>query len=320
MLGRQKDTDAVGSHGSQGRDTAVGVSVIIPAYNPGPRLKVALSSVLAQQADVPFEVVVVDDGGSEDLSWVDEVDPPRVRRVPQANAGVSVARNVGVTHAKYELIAFLDQDDEWRPGKLARQLIGWDERPEASFHCTGFDWALGDTLVRGGSDEPSWQSLLSNGHICLSSVLVSKAHYWSVGGHDPTLRMMQDYDLFLRLILIHGDPAFTPEPLVQYNVHDQNASRDYAAAARERFRILDDHAALATHRGQRDTLSAIRRGRERTKELYAHQAVDASRRAWKEHRTRRGLGHLAAATNLSPRVVAQALKTSARRRLPVPRR
>lgn len=288
-------------------------TVVVPAYEPGPRLREALESVLAQGE--PADVVVVDDGSTEDLSWVGSLAPGRVRLLRQPNRGVSVARNVGVRAARTPLVAFLDQDDTWRADKLERQLDGWRARPDASFHCTGFTWALPGGDLPSEPTPPSLPWLLSTGHVCLSSVLVPVEHYWMVGGHDPTLRMMQDFDLFLRLMLVLGPPAMVPEPLVRYAVHDANASRDYAAAARERLRVLGDHEALAAHRGDLEAVRAVAAGRRRTAELYAHQAVDAARREVRAGRVTAGLRHGVRAVGFSPRVAGSAVTRGAARRL-----
>lgn len=292
-----------------------GVTVVIPAYNPGPRLRTALASVSGQAGlEVPVEVIVVDDGGAEDLSYVDRLDPGRIRRVRQPNAGVSVARNVGVRAARHPLVAFLDQDDEWQPDKLARQLAAYAERPEASFHSTGFDWVSDHGEHPSDPRPPSLTGLLSDGHVCLSSVLVRADWYWDVGGHDPILRMMQDFDLFLRLMLVHGPAVHVSERLVRYHVHDENASRDYRTAAAERLRILGAHELLARHRGDAAVVMAVAAGRARTRELYAHQAIDAARGAARADAAA-AVGHLEAAVRFSPSVVARAAMATGRRRV-----
>lgn len=290
------------------------VTVVIPAYEPGPRLREALDSVLAQTV-TDLEVVVVDDGSTQDLSWVGEVEDDRVRLHRQDNRGVSVARNVGVRRARAGLVAFLDQDDTWHPDKLARQLDGHRRRPDASFHCTAFDWVLPTGDLPSEETTPTLPWLLSTGHVCLSSVLVPVEHYWAVGGHDPTLRMMQDFDLFLRLLLVLGPAELVPERLVRYSVHEANASRDYAAAARERLRVLADHEALAIRRADTEAVTAVARGRRRTAELYAHQALDAARRDLRGGDLRTGTRHARAAVGYSPRVVGDAVGKVVARRL-----
>jgi glycosyltransferase involved in cell wall biosynthesis len=288
------------------------VSVVVPAFEPGPRLREALDSVLGQSV-AEVDVVVVDDGSTEDLSWVGDVDP-RVRLLRQPNRGVSVARNVGVRAARGGLVAFLDQDDTWAGDKLERQLEGWRERPDASFHCTAFDWVLPTGDLPSDPVDPTLPWLLSTGHVCLSSLLLPVEHYWAVGGHDPTLRMMQDFDLFLRLLVVLGPAHQHPGHLVRYAVHDENASRDYAAAARERMRILADHEALALRRGDAEAVRAVAEGRRRTGELYAHQAVDAARRELHGRHLGAGLRHGSRAVAFSPRVTGLALGRATIRR------
>ncbi len=288
------------------------VSVVVPAYEPGPRLREAVDSVLRQTTS-GVEVVVVDDGSTEDLTWVGAVDP-RVRLIRQPNRGVSVARNVGVRAARGGLVAFLDQDDTWLPDKLERQLEGWRAHPDASFHCTAFDWVLPTGDLPSEPVDPALPWLLSTGHVCLSSLLLPVEHYWAVGGHDPALRMMQDFDLFLRLLVVLGPAHLEPGRLVRYAVHDENASRDYATAARERLRILADHEALALHRGDREAVRAVGEGRRRTAELYAHQAVDAARRELRSGRLGPGLRHGRRAVGFSPGVAGRAVGRATMRR------
>lgn len=290
------------------------VSVVLPAYDPRGTLERAVESVLAQSMD-DLELIVVDDGSPTDLSWVDRHPDRRVRRHVQANRGVSVARNVGVALAAAEHIAFIDQDDEWLPGKLDRQLAAFAAQPEASFCCTNFDWVTGDTVQPGAPQRISRMGLLSDQHVCLSSVVVRRDHYVAVGGHDPALAMMQDWDLFLRLTLTFGDPLSIQERLVRYHLHGANASKDYRAAARERFAVLAVHEARAQRLGDRAELDAIARGRRRTGELYGYQAVDAARAAVRARQWRSGAGHLATAVRLDPSVVGGAARSAVKSRV-----
>ena len=301
-----------------GQDASLGqvprVSVVVPTYNPGDLLTRSLGSVLAQSM-TDLEVVVVDDGSREPQEWVADLDP-RVTYVRQDNRGVSVARNVGVAAARSDWVAFLDQDDEWLPDKLAMQLDLVAARPRAAFCCTGFDWVRSDGSVHGDPEQLTYRGLLSTQSALLSSVLIAREDYEAVGGHDPLLVQMQDWDLFLRLTMDGRDPVMVPERLVRYHLHGENASRDYVTAMRERLAVLDRHEARARRRGDGMTLAAIDRGRRRTRELFAHQAVDAARDGARDHDGRAVLAHGARAGRLSPTVVATAVGQALASRLP----
>ena len=115
------------------------ISVVIPLYNKAPFILRAIRSVLSQ-TKLPEEIIVIDDGSSDgggDL--VAQLQNPLIRLVRQENKGVSVARNVGISLAKGELIAFLDADDEWRPNFL--EVIGEMRQlyPQAGAYATAFD-------------------------------------------------------------------------------------------------------------------------------------------------------------------------------------
>lgn len=281
------------------------VSVVIPVYNPGTWLLPCLHSVL-DQTMTDLEVVVVDDGSTQDLSWVDQIPDPRVRMLRQPNRGVSAARNAGVSAAAGDWVAFLDQDDRWDADKLALQWPGMSESSDAAFHYTGFVW------VRDGRREPadhcavSYQGLLADQHVCLSSVVVARTAYLAIGGHDVLLSQMQDWDLLLRLALARPHPVLTPRHLVDYHIHDANASHDYATAAAERLGVLDRHAVAARRRGDHETLAAARAGRRRTQELFAAKALDAAR-ACSRAGDLAGVGrHLTVVARLDPGSLAQA--------------
>ncbi|CAN5398148.1 hypothetical protein BH10ACT5_BH10ACT5_18970 [soil metagenome] len=289
------------------------VSVVIPSFNSGVFLERAVATVLAQTAS-DLEVVVIDDGSDHPQVDIGDLDD-RVRFHQQQNRGVSIARNVGVALARSELIAFMDHDDEWHPKKLERQLAMVDEHPRAAFWCTGFDWVADATEVVARADAPTYQGLLSTQHVLLSSVLVRRDNYTAVGGHNPLLAQMQDWDLLLRLAMDGGVPVIAQEQLVRYHLHDSNASRDYRRAVAERLSILADHERRAIQHNDRATLAAIAVGRARTRELFAYQAVEATRSAVTTDR-RAAFQHFAFASRMSPsvatRAIAQAILARAR--------
>ena len=116
------------------------VSVVIPSYNLGRLLTQAIDSVLAQTV-VPSEIIVVDDGSTDDTQVRLEPYSGRIRCIRQGNRGVSAARNRGIREASGQLIAFLDADDVWHPRKLELQLAAFEDRPDLGLLGTGqFDW------------------------------------------------------------------------------------------------------------------------------------------------------------------------------------
>ena len=110
------------------------VSVIIPVHNGGRYLRAALESVFAQTYR-PFEVIVVDDGSTDD-SGVIAQSFHDVRYIHQANQGVAAARNNGIEAARGEFFAFLDQDDLWTPEKLKLQIAYLLSHPDLGYTLT----------------------------------------------------------------------------------------------------------------------------------------------------------------------------------------
>ncbi len=283
------------------------VSVIVPAFEPGPRLARALDSILGQtMADL--EVIVVDDGSTEDLAWVARHTDPRVRYVRQDNRGVSMARNVGVRLASSGLVAFLDQDDEWLPRKLEVQVPALAAVPDAAFCCTAFTWVSPTGTTDSRLDPVTYHGLLSTETVLLSSILIPRDRLLDAGGFDPFLAQAQDWDLALRLLMDGAPAVLVPDRLVRYHLHDANASGDYRRAAAERYAVLDRHTDQARRRGDGATLAVIAAGRSRTGELFAHQAVDAARRALRERAFGAAAGHVATAGRLDSAVLALALR------------
>lgn len=291
------------------------VSVIIPAFEPGELLARSVGSVL-DQVGVELEVLVVDDGSSQDLSWVAEHPDPRLTYLRQPNRGVSVARNVGVSLARSEWVALLDQDDEWLPDKLARQLALAEKSPAAAFIATGFEWVLPSGPVVKHCPVIDYSGVLSGEHtVCLSSVVVRRERYHAVGGHSPLLRQQQDSGLLLELLRTFGPADTVSDPLVRYHVHSANTSQDYLTAAREWDALLDAHEALATARGQSGVLTAIATGRREGRRHYGELAVEAASAAARARSLGQVAGHVGAAARLNPAHLAASATRAVRRRV-----
>jgi len=179
------------------------VSVIIPTYNRAWCVREAVDSVLGQEFS-GFELIVVDDGSSDETPQMLLAYGSALRMLRQENRGVSAARNAGIAAARGELIAFLDSDDIWLPGKLARQVEFFRRHPEALICQTEELWVKNGRRVnpgrrhrkRGGMIfEPSLDLCL----VSPSAVMLRRGLFDRVGIFDERLPACEDYDLWLRV-------------------------------------------------------------------------------------------------------------------------
>jgi len=166
--------------------SAVPVSVILPVYNRTRWLPESLASI-RRQAVPDLEIIVLDDGSTEDVAGVVRVHCPEARYVRQENRGPAAARNAALAHATGAFIAFLDHDDVWPDGSLAARLRALVENPAALF-------VLGRTrfLATGETPEP-WVS--PN----LGAGLYRRELFARVGLLNEQHEFMEDVEWFLRV-------------------------------------------------------------------------------------------------------------------------
>lgn len=209
------------------------VSVIIPTYNYGRFIADAVRSVLLQTSD-PFEIIVVDDGSTDDTENIVRGFGDRVRYIRQENAGVCSARNRGVAESSGDFIAFLDADDIWLPEKLERQLAKFDEDDEIGLvHCAmrEFDSETGKTVKmhqEGGEgwiadDLLLWEKPVITGPG--GTVIVRREVFEKSGGFDPKLKVGEDWDFCYRVARLYK-VGFVTEALVKYRSHSASAHRN----------------------------------------------------------------------------------------------
>lgn len=116
------------------------ISVVIPLYNKEKQIANTLHTVLSQTYQ-DFEIVIVNDGSTDNsVVEVEKIKDSRIRIIHQKNAGVSAARNRGIEEAKYDLIAFLDADDEWKPEYLETQYNLYLKYPECSVFAVNYEF------------------------------------------------------------------------------------------------------------------------------------------------------------------------------------
>jgi glycosyltransferase involved in cell wall biosynthesis len=202
------------------------VSVVIPAYNAARFIAEAIDSALAQTWP-PREVIVVDDGSTDDTAAVVAGFGERVTYVRQANARQAAARNRGVHYSTTEVLAFLDADDVWRKEKLARQLAVLDRSPAVgavtcSMQEIGVDGRLGAVRTAGARGRCYRQILLGQVPIGAGSTwVVRRAVFTAVGGFGETLSPCEDTDFAWRAATL-TDLESVEEPLVLYRIHGAN--------------------------------------------------------------------------------------------------
>ncbi len=202
------------------------ISVVIPTYNYGRFIGEAMESVLDQTL-TPGEIVVVDDGSTDETEAVVREFGERVRYVRQENRGVSEARNRGVAETTGEWIAFLDADDTWEPTKLETQAARFAADEKIGLvHCgmREFDTVTGSTInLRLDGDEGQvaddlllWERPVVN--VSGSAVMVRRKAFVEAGGFDPRMKCGEDWDLCYRISRRYK-VGFVAEPLVNYRSH-----------------------------------------------------------------------------------------------------
>ena len=220
------------------------VSVIIPTHNRLASLKIAVQSVLRQTYQ-GFEIIIVDDGSKESVTLQAlGIEDQRIRifrhETPQ---GGSQARNRGIAESQGSWLAFLDDDDVWRPEKLDLQLRSCLRHPHAVACSAAYmvHYPLSITRkVMTPSHIPLGQLLIRNAlggaSVCLCKSVVVK----EMQGFNSTLRSAQDWDLWVRLRM-RGDIVSVTTPLVDYMIHfndriSNNMHSQYLGAKRFYFK------------------------------------------------------------------------------------
>ena len=215
------------------------VSVIIPAYNCAATIAAAIDSALDQ--DVPVEILVIDDGSSDDLDAVMDryKDVQEVFYVQnERNMGVAGTRNRGVAMAKGSHVAFLDGDDYWTPGKLQKQLVAM-EKTGAVLCSTARELMTPDGKLTGRvipvKEKISYGELLKHNSINCSSVLIRAevAREFPME-HDDS---HEDYILWLRVLKKYGSACAVNEPLLKYRLSNSGKSGNKFRSARMTYRV-----------------------------------------------------------------------------------
>lgn len=237
------------------------ISVVIPTYNRAALLTRAIASALEQTCP-PSEVIVVDDGSSDDTRERCAEIGDRIRYIRIPNGGVATARNAGIAQARGDWIALLDSDDWWEPSKLETQMAAQAAVPAAAWGIAGCEIVDGSGQPRSGPESfaaafPVFRELRTQPerlfgqylqrfeleaagarHVCFqgdlfgllffgnvalpSSALIRRGFLTQIGGFDPSLRLAEETEFF------HRAAAYSPgivvmSKLVRYRAADADS-------------------------------------------------------------------------------------------------
>jgi len=232
------------------------VSVIVPVYNRPVFVRQAIESALLQDCPGGFEVVVVDDGSTDETPDVLASFGDAIRVVRQKNGGVARARNAGFAAAKGEFFALLDSDDVWLPGKLAAQIALLDANSEAAFaHSDVLEFFEGDGPQKPWTRRPEIVSghalttLLRRNVVHTMTVMIRRRAVEEVGDFDPRYPPCEDWDLWLRTSE-HRPIVGDSRAWVRTRVHAGGISADPIVVSTQGCDVL---AAAATRLAARES-------------------------------------------------------------------
>jgi len=209
--------------------TMTKVSVIIPTYNRAGTVLNAIRSAL-DQSYPQIEVIVVDDGSSDETADLLKEYSPQVTVLHQTNSGPSVARNHGARHASGDIFAFLDSDDVWMRDKIERQVSLMDECGARmtccvcnslisnGVQCNDRD-SFGIAAIESKQERAVWKNpgeVLASRFLLFNQVAaIRRESFVKVGGYNPKMRLLEDHELALRLAALGGVWGIISMPLVR---------------------------------------------------------------------------------------------------------
>jgi glycosyltransferase involved in cell wall biosynthesis len=206
------------------------VSVIIPVYNQAAFVRQAIDSALFQTLS-PFEVIVIDDGSTDETPVVLRAydDDPRITMIRQSNQGVAAARNAGAARARGDYLAFLDADDIWLPEKLKLQLERFSgDRGLGLVHVGVAEIDGTGNLLRERCDglegKVALDLMLFERSVILgggSGAMIPQRVFLELNGFDSRLSTSADWDLYYRIAASYR-VGFVPAILLQYRIHGAN--------------------------------------------------------------------------------------------------
>jgi glycosyltransferase involved in cell wall biosynthesis len=273
------------------------VSVIIPAYNRANYLPEALNSVFGQTL-TPYEVIVIDDGSTDDTLEVLRNYEGKLRFARQDHEGVSAARNRGLALAQGDVIAWLDADDIWEADFLSTLVPFLAEHPDLDGVYCGLRHmnARGEILwtptQRVVPPTDLFSALIEADFIVTPAIIAYKRCYEQVGAFDLEFQICEDYDMWLRLAKAFRIAGIS-QPLVRIRVHESSTMmRNSDALCRFRIALTEKH--FGTRTGDPDSWA------EHKRRAYAYAFLTCALRYIQDGENEEGWQYLREAASVWP--------------------
>ncbi len=227
------------------------VSIIIPAFNAEDYLAIAINSALAQTY-TPIEIIVVNDGSTDDTLKIANAFGAPVRVITQDNKGCGGARNKGFSAARGSIIALLDADDQWMPTRLERCVEVLKANPEVGLVTTDAylikEGKNSEIRYYGGYQkfpfpkrENQLDEIAKRNFVFVSAVFDRRILELVGGGHKENLRACEDYELWARFLIAGSAAALVDEPLAYYSVRPDSLSRAKQSQWEAHISVLEMH-------------------------------------------------------------------------------
>ncbi|HZR83430.1 MAG TPA: glycosyltransferase family A protein [Candidatus Binatia bacterium] len=208
------------------------VSALIPVWNGAAFLSEAIASALAQEPAVD-EVVVIDDGSTDESGAIARSHGPRIRCVRQEHSGLAAARNAALRSSRGDVVAFLDADDVWPPERLSRLLRALERNPDCEIAQGRLQRMVRDErTMRWELVDESWRA--PN----VATALIRRSAFEKVGLFDESVAGGDDVDWLLRARELGVRETVVDAITLLYRRHDGNMTNDVAADQRRLLRVL----------------------------------------------------------------------------------
>jgi glycosyltransferase involved in cell wall biosynthesis len=251
--------------------------VLVPAYQAARTIGESLASVLAQTTP-PLEVIVCDDGSTDDLDTAIGAYRDRIEVVRKDNGGGASALNAAAARAHGTFVAVCDADDAYLPERLEALGALAAERPDLDVLATdAFFEVDGITTGRFNDANPfpvekQRRAVLERCFVFAAAV--RRTSLLALDGYDEGLPIAYDWDLLVRLVLGGSAVGLLNAPLITYRLHEGSLAADRLAALRDRVAVLEKNAAAAMAQPETDAfLRSLRLHRDRVRIAEAELAL-----------------------------------------------